>query len=96
MEPLHKVEQKLRRIALTGINVGNLTKKHTKTEKATGGPEIRKPVYASWSKDQKPLYRTNTGKLVREQDIVWLPNTTEYAARRKAEYRWGDIRVSSL
>jgi len=85
MEPLHKLEQKLRRIALTGIHVGNLTKKHTKTEEAAGGPDIRKPVYASWSKDKKPLYRTNTGKLVREQDIVWLPNATEYAAMRKAE-----------
>ncbi|KAI4710915.1 hypothetical protein J4E89_004505 [Alternaria sp. Ai002NY15] len=62
MEPLHKLEQKLRRIALTGIHVGNLTKKHTKTEKAAGGPDIRKPVHASWSKDKKPLYRTNTGK----------------------------------
>lgn len=47
MEPLHKLEQKLRRIALTGIHVGNLTKKHTKTEEAAGGPDIRKPVYAS-------------------------------------------------
>ena len=46
-DPLHKLEQKLRRIALTGIHVGNLTKKHTKTEKAAGGPDIRKPVYAS-------------------------------------------------
>ena len=47
MEPLHQLEQKLRRIALTGIYVGNLTKKHTKTEEAAGGPDIRKPVYAS-------------------------------------------------
>ncbi|KAI4686017.1 uncharacterized protein J4E88_003854 [Alternaria novae-zelandiae] len=92
MEPLHKVEQKLRRIALTGIQVGYLTKKHGKKEKASYGPDVRKPVYVSWSKDQKPLYRTYTGMLVRQPDMVWLPNATVFAAEKEAKIRWRDVR----
>ncbi|KAI4620206.1 hypothetical protein J4E80_004732 [Alternaria sp. BMP 0032] len=92
MEPLHKLEQKLRRIALTGIQVGYLTKKHGKKEKASDGPDVRKPVYVSWSKEQKPLYRTYTGMLVRQPDIVWLPHATVFAAEKEAENRWRDVR----
>ena len=94
-DPLHKLERKLRRIALTGIQVGYLTKKHGKEEKASDGPDVRKPVYVSWSKDQKPLYRTYTGMLVRQPDMVWLPNATVFAAEKEAKIRWRDVRVSS-
>ncbi|KAI4925536.1 hypothetical protein J4E85_007415 [Alternaria conjuncta] len=72
--------------------IGYLTKKHGKKEKASDGPDVRKPVYVSWSKEQKPLYRTYTGMLVRQPDIVWLPNATVFAAEKEAENRWRDVR----
>jgi hypothetical protein len=93
-EPLLKLEQKLRKIALTGIQVGNLTKKHGKEEKEAKEGDVRKPVYVSWSKDGKPLYRAFSGKLARMQDIVWLPHATVDLAETAAKARWTEIWLS--
>jgi hypothetical protein len=54
-EPGAMMGQKLRR-TLTGIHVGHLTKKHGKTEKELGKANMKKPVYVSWSKDDKSMY----------------------------------------
>ena len=95
-KPGGKLEQRLRRTALTGIHVGHLTKKYGKAARADDGPDYKNPVYASWSKDGKPIYRTFTGLIVRQQDIVWFPTPFIGKTEELARDRWHAVRVSAF
>jgi hypothetical protein len=68
VEPHAKEEQKLQRIALTGIHVGHTAYSYS-VENDDGLADkgaVRAPVYISWSKDRKPMYRAYSGKMVRQ------------------------------